>query len=287
MIHSTSDQSKFHVLKICLLGLCTSLMVGNTLVISGNAIAAPEFDGSNIPIENSTSLELPQVLSKPVANKLIRRVSRDTGVFSNKLKIVEVKSKNFDGCFGIYRPNQVCTKQLIQGWQAIITSPNRSYVYHLTQSGDQIIQNDIASGATSRVRVSFELFGGNNTPQPESNLVFRSSSAGDLLGRMSSIVLTNDGKIIRYQSSPTAHFAPFLIKTLSRTQINEFNQQLNDRRSLNFNGLSYLTSAALADYPTTTYQSQEMVMQFIDLEKKNFPRSLQQLIVNWETLIQP
>lgn len=261
--------------------------IGNSGGSSGNAIAAPGLEGSNIPIENSTSLELSTVLSKSVANKLIRQVSRDTGVFSNKLKIVEVNSKNFDGCLGIYRPNQVCTKQLIRGWHAIITSPNRSYVYHLNQSGDRIIQNDTASGATSRVRVSFELFGGNNIPQLESNLVFRSSSSGDLLGRMSSIVLTNDGKIIRYQSSPTARFAPLLIKTLSRTQIDAFKQQLNDRRSPNFNGLSYLTSAALADYPTTTYQSQGMVMQFIDLEKKNFPRSLQRLILNWETLIQP
>jgi hypothetical protein len=262
-------------------------MFGNTIGNSGNAIAAPDLDASKIPIENSTSLEFPKALSKPVANKLIRKVSRDTGVFSNKLKIIEVKSKNFDGCLGIYRPNQPCTKQLIRGWQAIVTSPNRSYVYHLTQSGDRIIQNDTASGATSRVRVSFELFGGNNPPQAESNLVFRSSSAGDLLGRMSSIVLTNDGKIIRYQSSPTTRFAPLLIKTLSQAQINAFKQQLNDRRSPNFNGLSYLTSAALADYPTTTYQSQEMVLQFIDLEKKNFPRSLQRLILNWETLIQP
>ncbi len=262
-------------------------MVVNTIGSSGNAIAAPDLDGSKIPIENSTSLELSTVLSKSVANKLVRQVSRDIGVFSNKLKIIEVKSKNFDGCLGIYRPNQLCTKQLIRGWQAIVTSPNRSYVYHLNQSGNRIIQNDTASGATSRVRVSFELFGGNNAPQAESNLVFRSSSAGDLLGRMSSIVLTNDGKIIRYQSSPTARFAPFLIKTLSQTQINEFKQQLDDLRSPNFNGLSYLTSAALADYPTTTYQSQETVMQFIDLEKKNFPQSLQRLILNWETLIQP
>jgi hypothetical protein len=42
----------------------------------------------------------------------------------------------------------------------------------------------------------------------------------------------------------------------------------------------------LADYPTTTYQSPDSTTQFIDLEKRNLPRSLQQVIVSWDTLIQ-
>jgi hypothetical protein len=116
-----------------------------------------------------------------------------------------------------------------------------------------------------------------------------------MTGRMSRIVLTQDGKITRYQSSPTARFAPVVIKTLSldspgerlRQRLNAFKKTLDNRQFPNFNGLSYLTSAALADYPTTTYQSQSTAIQFIDLEKQSLPKSLRQSIASWESLITP
>jgi hypothetical protein len=100
-------------------------------------------------------------------------------------------------------------------------------------------------------------------------------------------VLTNDGKLTRYQSSPTARFAPVVIRTLTSQQLNDFKRVLETQRFPNLNGLSYLTSAALADYPTTTYQGLSSAMQFIDLEKKSLPRSLQTLITRWDLLLQP
>jgi hypothetical protein len=112
---------------------------------------------------------------------------------------------------------------------------------------------------------------------------------------MTSTVLTQDGKITRYQSSPTARFAPVVIKTLSidspeerlRQRLNAFKKTLENRQFPNFNGLTYLTSAALADYPTTTYQSQSTSTQFIDLEKQSLPKFLKQSIASWESLVAP
>jgi hypothetical protein len=64
-------------------------------------------------------------------------------------------------------------------------------------------------------------------------------------------------------------------------------QPVASRQFPNLNGLTYLTSAALADYPTTTYQSQSTAIQFIDLEKQSLPKSLRQSIASWESLITP
>ncbi len=245
--------------------------------------------GKTIRLENPDRSVLPQ----PVASKLIQQVAKDTNIQAGKLRITEVKAKTYDGCLGIYRPNQACTKIAIRGWQAIIvpigfanvTSPDRTYIYHLSQNADRIAQNATASGAKRKINVSFETFG---TMAPlAATEVFRSSTSGDLTGRMVSTVLTQDGKIIRYQSSPTARFAPVVIKTLSLDRLNAFKKSLADRQFPNLNGLSYLTSAALADYPTTTYQSQAAATQFIDLEKQSLPKSLQQLIVSWESLVAP
>jgi hypothetical protein len=225
------------------------------------------------------------VLPPPVANKLIRRVARDTNIFANKLRISEVKTANFDGCLGVYRPQQVCTKILIQGYSVLVTSPDRTYVYNLSNNAGQIAQNDTASGARKAIRVSFDFFGGVPNLGSEPTLVFRSTTSGDLAGRMTRIDLTTDGKVTRYTSAPTIRTAPVVIKTLTPEQLKAFQKVLETQRFRNLNGLSYLTSAALADYPTTGYESPDAAMQFIDLEKASLPRSLQGLIKSWDALV--
>jgi hypothetical protein len=237
--------------------------------------------GKTLRLENPDRSVLPQ----PVASKLIQQVARETNIPSRKLRITEVRAKTYDGCLGIYRPTLACTKIAIKGWQSIVTSPDRTYIYHLSQNADRIVQNVTASGAKRKINVSFGRFG--EIAPLANNEVFSSSTSGDMTGRMSRIVLTQDGKITRYQSSPTARFAPVVIKTLSIDRLNAFKKTLDNRQFLNLNGLTYLTSAALADYPTTTYQSQSTTTQFIDLEQKNLPRSLQQSISTWESLITP
>jgi hypothetical protein len=230
--------------------------------------------GKTLRLENPQRSVLPQ----PVASKLIQQVARETNTPSGKLRITEVKAKTYDGCLGIYRPSQACTKIAIKGWQSIIvpigfanvTSPDLTYIYHLSQNADRIAQNATASGAKPKINVSFGTFG--EIAPLAATEVFSNSTSGDLTGRMSRIVLTQDGKITRYQSSPTARFAPVVIKTLSIDRLNAFKKSLADRQFPNLNGLTYLTSAALADYPTTTYQSQSTVTQFIDLEKQSLPK---------------
>jgi hypothetical protein len=237
--------------------------------------------GKTLRLENPDRSILPQ----PVARKLIQQVARETNTQARKLRITEVRSRTYGGCLGIYRPNRGCTKIAIPGWQAIVTSPDRTHIYHLTQNADRIVQNQTASGAKRKINVSFGTFG--EIAPLANNEIFRSSTSGDLTGRMMSTVLTQDGKITRYQSSPTARFAPVVIKTLSVDRLNAFKKTLENRQLPNLNGLSYLTSPAVADYPTTTYQSQSTVTQFIDLEKQSLPKSLRESIASWESLIAP
>jgi hypothetical protein len=237
--------------------------------------------GKTLRLENPDRSVLPQ----PVASKLIQQVAKETNTQAGKLRITEVRAKTYDGCLGIYRPDRACTKIAIQGWQSIVTSPDRTYIYHLSQNADRIAQNETASGAKRKINVSFGTFG--EIAPLAATEVFRSSTSGDLTGRMMSTVLTQDGKITRYQSSPTARFAPVVIKTLSLDQLNAFKKTLDNRQFPNLNGLTYLTSATVADYPTTTYQSQSAATQFIDLEKQSLPKSLRESISSWESLIAP
>ncbi len=257
--------------------VCGSLAIGSAIACTANIPAFSQ--PTNPPSATKQALE-PAVISK-----LIQQVARETHTPAGKLRITEVKASSYDGCLGIYRPRGVCSQIGIQGWQAIVTSPDRTYIYHLSQNAEQVVQNTIASGAKRKINVSFGSFG--EMALLVNNEIFSSSTSGDLTGRMTRIVLTQDGKITRYQSSPTARFAPVVVKTLSVDRLNAFKKMLDNHQFPNFNGLSYLTSAALADYPTTTYQSQSAATQFIDLEQQSLPKSLQQSIASWKSLVTP
>ncbi len=237
--------------------------------------------GKILRLENPNRAVLPQA----IARKLIQQVAKDTNTLARNFRITEAKAQEYNGCLGIYRPDQACTAQVIPSWQAIITGPKQTFVYHLSQTGEQIVRNETASGAKRDINVSFIESGMTSSIVPPE--IFRSLSSGGLTGGTTSLVLTQDGKITRYTSSLTGKIAPVVIKTLSASQVNAFQKMLDDRQFPNLNGLSYTTSAALADYPTTTYQSQYTTVQFIDLEKKSLPRSLQSIIATWESNLKP
>jgi hypothetical protein len=269
---------------------CTAMIIpGWRIEVTDNLqtwVYRTDQTGKTLRLENPDRPILPQA----VANKLIQQIARETNTPSTKLRISAVQAKFFDynKCMGSYHYLHTCTiiaNKRSKSWQAIVTSPNQTYVYYVNQNASQIeiTQNKTASGAQRKIRVSAETFG--EISPRDGNEVFSSSSSGDFTGRMFRTVLTQDGKITRYQSSPTAKFAPVVIKTLSPKQVNAFKTTLDDYQFFNFNGLTYLTSAVLADYPTTTYQSQLATTQFIDLEKQSLPRSLQKVIASWESLI--
>jgi hypothetical protein len=253
--------------------------------------------GKNLRLENPDRSVLPQL----VASKLIQQVAKDIKIQAGKLRVAEVRAKTYDGCLGIYRPNQACTKIAIQGWQAIVTSPvgeaysrnetlgerndNRTYIYHLSQNADRIVQNETASGAKRKINLSFGIFGG---IAPPDTIVFGSkTSSNNMDAEEVRTILTQDGKITRYRASRIGRYAPVVIKTLSIARLNAFKGTLANQQFPNLNGLSYLISTAPDDYPKTTYESQSAATQFIDLDKQSLPKSLRELIASWESLIAP
>jgi hypothetical protein len=264
--------------------LCRSVIVGGIFWAASPVTATPVIARHPLAVAPSHHLAQQQNLPQDVARKLLQQVSRDTQIATEKLKIVAVKQANFDGCLGIYRPNQPCTRILISGWQAIISSPQRTFVYHLSRDARRIAQNDTASGAGKAINVSFELFGG-NLPTVEPKVIFQSVSTGSLIGSTTTIALTEDGKVTEFTIGPNIRPRPVVRRTLTPKQVESFKKLLQTQRFLNLNRLSYLTSAAFADYPTTTYQTPQSGTQFIDLEKKSLPTSLQRIVEAWERLI--
>ncbi len=236
--------------------------------------------GTIVKLEDADKARIPVA----IAQKLVQRVARENRVPVAQLQITAVRSRVFGGCLGIYRPNQPCTKIGISGWQAIVKSPYQSWVYHLNDTATRIERNSTASGAGAALRVVFDGLE-EDRPLLDASIVFQQTVSGGFAGIMTKVVLTEDGKVTAYSSSPLTKTAPKVLKTLSSKQVTVFKQSLETLRYPNLNGLNYLTVAAVADVPGTMLEAQSGVVQYINLEQAQLPRSLRQVIRVWDDLI--
>ena len=226
----------------------------------------------------------PDVVTLPanVSQRLLQMVARQVRMPVSRLRVAAVKPATWDGCLGIFKPGQACTRIAISGWQAIVTGGDRSWVYHLDEAANRIAQNATASGSRGTLVPSF--MPEQNQPMLEANVVFQSIVSGDLAGRVTQVTLTNDGVMTQLITAPNIRSRPVVVKRLSQQQLNQFQQVLESRRFRNLNDLSYLSSAAYADYPTTLLQARGSTVQYIDLEMKNLPLALRQMIQAWKQL---
>ena len=118
------------------------------------------------------------------------------------------------------------------------------------------------------------------------NIVFRSIEAGGLAGRVTERVLTVrwDALSPRCGRPNQTAIAPVIEKRLSKSQVQQFQQLLEDQRFPNLNNLRYLSDAALADYPTRTLQGMGSSVEYIDLEVDRLPTALRSVIQAWNGL---
>jgi hypothetical protein len=261
-----SDRFQRSKSRLWLTVLCASLSIGSEIASTANIPAFSQ--------PTSRPNEANQAPAPVVIQSIRQVVKKQFGVA--KIVVVSVTEQNWpDGCLGLPKAEEVCTMAIVPGWRIEVSDKLQTWFYRTDRTGKTLrLENPQRSILPQAVasKLIQQVARETNT-QPGKLRITE--------------VLTQDGKITRYQSSPTAKFAPVVIKTLSLDRLNAFKKTLGNRQFPNFNGLTYLTSAALADYPTTTYQSQSAATQFIDLEKQSLPGSLQQLIQSWESLIAP
>ena len=219
-----------------------------------------------------------------VSETVLTAIAKQVRVPITTLRITESKAATWDGCMGIYEPGRACTFIAIPGWRMIVAGAKQSRVYHINQDGTRITQNTTASGGG--VVPTFATADESPYGQPESNIVFRSIEAGGLAGRVTERVLTSDGTLYRQVRQPNQSqgVTPIIEKRLSKSQVQQFQQLLEDQRFPNLNNLRYLSDAAFADYPTLTLQGMGSSVEYIDLELDRLPTALRSVILAWNGL---
>ncbi len=260
--------------------VCTQAVVNGWLVEATDGSQSYVYRTDNIG-KNLRSETLPQaVLPLPVAQKLRQVARRELNVPLAKLRVTAINPRTFDGCLGIFTPRRACTKIAISGWQAVLSNGRSSWVYHLDRNASRIVQNPAASKALAPVTITFATNDGALAP----NILFTSSSSGDLTGRTITNTLTTDGKVTRFITAPNIRSRPVVLRTLNPVRLEEFKAVLSRQGLPNLNGLSYLTSASVADVPTVTLQSIDSSVSYTSIEQQHVPKSLQSVITAWEAI---
>ncbi len=226
---------------------------------------------------------------------LLETVSEQVDQPLAKLQILEVQPAVWNGCLGIFAPDQACTLQAIAGFRAIVSDGQAVWVYHLSENGDRVAQNATASGALSAVETTFiplnlEISSPNAETRPDAPIVFQSQVSGGLTGFVKTTTLSADGTLYQEESpwrNGSAQPTRTVIKTLSPAEVEAFESQLQQLRFSNFDQLRYLTQAALADYPMTQLQIPGITVEYIDLEILSLPSALQDVIAEWQALSDP
>lgn len=280
------------VLTISTKALMTLLALGT---LTASAIAcAPLPDTGTTPSPGETEVTDPaaefpdnweeatvdEILTPAVRDRILQTVATDLDRPAADLRIAAAETATFDGCMGIYVPNQACTMIAMAGLRVVVTNDDQSWVYHTRQDGEGTVQNPTASGSRNGLIPDF-------IPQPVADVepdpadhVFRSVESGSLAGYFKETVLLTDGRLIQRESGQVIAEA-----RLSAEEVAAFQQMLEDQRFPNLHRLRYVTAAAFADYPTIRLSARHLETEYIDLAIEDAPDALQAIVQAWGELI--
>ncbi|PSN11560.1 hypothetical protein C7293_23785 [filamentous cyanobacterium CCT1] len=243
---------------------------------SGDAIESPEMPPSGENLGQADDLLTPEV-----RETILQTVAADVDRPVSELRVAATETATWNGCMGLYEPNQACTMIAIPGLRLVVTDGDRSWVYHAREDGQNAVQNPTASGSQNGLIPDFI------PPQPNENpnetpdeYVFRSLVSGGLAGRQQAITLFSDGRLVETEGATVVSESQ-----VTPEQLAAFQQVLEDQRFPNLDQVRYITDAAFADYPTVQLSTGYSRTEYIDLALDNTPTALQAVVEAWDNLV--
>ncbi|PZV02729.1 MAG: hypothetical protein DCF32_14700, partial [Leptolyngbya sp.] len=197
---------------------------------------------------------------------------------ASALRIAAAEAATWDGCMGIYEPDQFCTMIAMVGLRLVVTDGDQSWVYHARRDGRGMVQNPTAVSRNGLIPDFIPPVVAEPVSEPEAH-IFRSVESGSLVGTQFETVLLTDGRLLRKENGKVVSE-----RQLAPEQVAAFEQVLADQRFPNLNRLRYITDAAFADYPTVQLSAMHYETTYIDLAIDDAPPALQAVVQAWSEL---
>lgn len=184
--------------------LCTQQVIPGWRVVVGikdtNLIYHTNESGSVVRLNRKESDIDNKGLSDKAERAVLRAAAGASGLPVSELEIGSVQQISVDGCLGLARPNEACTKINQRAFRVTVEAGKRRLVYHVLPDGSQVRLNLAASNIT--------------LPQNVSDRILRrvSENAGVPVGTLS-VVNIESGKWQTEGYCPPNQDCPALVKS--------------------------------------------------------------------------
>jgi hypothetical protein len=163
-VHCTTNQARIFT-ALFLTGIL-SVGSGFSLIKSSTAASvelAPETTNQVLK-GNLKQNQLP----RPIVNVVLQDLSKRTGIYRNKLQIINYSQQNWrNGCLELAQPDEFCTQAIVPGWRFVVSDGRQNWVYHTNNNGRSI---RLASANTPTNNST------NQLPQSVRNVVLQAAS---------------------------------------------------------------------------------------------------------------
>ena len=239
-------------------------------------------NASQIRLNEAASSISDTNLPQSIGNAVLRFAAKDLGVSASQLRITKAEQQTWrDSCLGLPRPTERCMGTPTPGWRVAVESQQKVQVYRTDNTGERIRAEDVAGQPQDgNLPASVQIPRSELPPPLAEGVVFRAISSGGITGGSSETVLMNDGRVIR-QFTNSMIKAPTQIHQISRQEVRQFQQLLEQQKFSQFNQLGYPAPRGAADYITVTLSSQSSTTRYADIGSDRLPQSLQAVIESW------
>ncbi|MGI8499665.1 MAG: hypothetical protein ACR2LR_00785 [Hassallia sp.] len=231
-------------------------------------------------IKNNSEAKLPELLK----NAVLQAASRRLNLPISQLNIVQAKQRTWNnGCLNLPRPDEGCTRAIVNGWKIVVGAVDQTLVYHTNVSGSALRLNEKKSEIADKGITPVTIPISELPPALNNNVIFRQISSGGLFARTYETVLLNDGRIIRYKKGDANHLEP-QVWQVSPQQLKEFQKLLEKQKLSELRNLSYPAVEGSADYITYTITTSDGTIQYNDVSRNNLPKNLQTVVEAWNDI---
>ncbi|MBN3895211.1 MAG: hypothetical protein HWQ41_08070 [Nostoc sp. NOS(2021)] len=278
MLKNYFNTNQARILTALILTGILSVASGSTLIKGATASANFSLETSNEVLKDNIK---PNRLPRPVANAVLRDLTRRQGILTRELQIIDYNQQTWrNGCLELPQPDELCTQALVPGWLVVVSNGKENWIYHTNQTGSAVRLNEKANESTlAPVQIPVS-----ELPPPlDRDVVFRQISSGGFAGRTYQTVLLKDGRLIRVRIGD-ANDSERTVRRVSVQQVQQFQRFLERSKFSKFQNLSYPAPSGSADFITFTLTSQEGTVQYNDISQNNLPKNLQAAVKAWNQI---
>ena len=270
--------------------ICSQAVVEGWRVVVSNGqqnwVYRTDRNGQVLRLEAQNTANSPNNLPANVANAVLRDAAQRLNLSLSQLKIVEAEQRNWsDGCLGLGRPQDLCAAVVTPGWLVTVEGRQQRLVYRTSDRSTLIALDTTASSEVDGSIEPIQIPTSQLPPALERGAVFREISSGGFAGRTYETTLFNNGRVVRVLIASNGDKLQPQTYQISRQQVRQFQQLLQQQQFNQFNGLSYPVNQGAADFINITLSSRTATTIYTDINQNLLPRPLKAVIKAWNQIV--